>query len=51
VITWDPLELRPPRPSAFATANAQPLELVVYVPYWSLAEMTAERQSARPGHC
>jgi hypothetical protein len=45
VITWDPLELRPPRPPAFATANAQPLELVVYVPCWSLAEMTAGRQS------
>ena len=40
VVTWDPLEWLAPRPEAVATANAWPLELVVYVPVWSLA-----------GHC
>lgn len=43
VVTWDPLEWRVPRPEAVATANAWPLEIVVYVPVWSLAEM-ARRQ-------
>jgi hypothetical protein len=38
VVTWDPLEWLVPRPQAVATANAWPLELVVYVPVWSLAE-------------
>lgn len=38
VITWDPLELRPPRPAAFATVNTGPLELAVYLPFWSPAE-------------
>jgi hypothetical protein len=37
VVTWDPLELLAPRPEAVATANAWPLEVVVYVPAWSLA--------------
>jgi hypothetical protein len=36
VLTWDPLELNSPRPPAVATANADPLEVVVYVPRWSL---------------
>jgi hypothetical protein len=36
VVTWDPLELNSPRPPAVATANAHPLEVVVYVPRWSL---------------
>jgi hypothetical protein len=36
VLTWDPLELNSPRPPAVATANAHPLEVVVYVPRWSL---------------
>ena len=43
VVTWDPLEWLPPRPEAVATANAWPLEIVVYVPVWSLAEMAARR--------
>jgi hypothetical protein len=43
VVTWDPLEWSVPRPEAVATANAWPLEIVVYVPAWSLAEM-AQRQ-------
>ena len=37
VVTWDPLEWLAPRPEAVATANSWPLELVVYVPVWSLA--------------
>ena len=32
VVTWDPLEWLAPRPGAIATANAWPLEIVVYVP-------------------
>lgn len=36
VVTWDPLEWLAPRPEAVATANTWPLELVVYVPVWSL---------------
>jgi hypothetical protein len=43
VVTWDPLEWLAPRPEAVATANAWPLELVVYVPVWSLADI-ARRQ-------
>jgi hypothetical protein len=39
VVTWDPLEWLAPRPEAVATANAWPLELVVYVPVWSLADI------------
>jgi hypothetical protein len=39
VVTWDPLEWLTPRPEAVATANAWPLELVVYVPVWSLADI------------
>jgi tetratricopeptide (TPR) repeat protein len=38
VITWDPLELHPPRPAAFGTVNTGPLELAVYLPLWSPAE-------------
>lgn len=40
VVAWDPLEWLAPRPEAVATASAQPLELVVYVPVWSLACIT-----------
>jgi uncharacterized protein YchJ len=38
VVTWDPLESWAPRPTAAATVNAGPpgLEVVVYVPLWSL---------------
>jgi hypothetical protein len=43
VITWDPLELLAPRPTAFATVNTDPLELAVYVPCWSLAALAAEQ--------
>lgn len=42
-ITWDPLEHLPGRPGAFATVNVDPsdLELVVYVPIWSIVEQAA----------
>jgi hypothetical protein len=43
VITWDPLELRVPRPAAFAAVNIDPLELAVYLPCWSLTELAAEQ--------
>ncbi len=43
VITWDPLELLAPRPAAFAAVNTDPLELAVYLPCWSLAELAAEQ--------
>ena len=45
VVTWDPLEWLVPRPEAVATANAWPLEVVVYVPVWSLAEMARHRET------
>jgi len=47
VITWDPLEGIAPRPDGFATVNVDPddLELVVYVPSWSLLELATERDS------
>jgi hypothetical protein len=40
VITWDPLEQLADRPDGFATVNADPsgLELVVYLPLWSVLE-------------
>ena len=40
VITWDPLEQLADRPGGFATVNADPsgVELVVYLPLWSLLE-------------
>ena len=44
VVTWDPLEWLAPRPEAVATASAWPVEIVVYVPVWSLAEMAARRE-------
>ena len=43
VVTWDPLEWLAPRPEAVATASAWPVEIVVYVPVWSLAEMATRR--------
>jgi hypothetical protein len=45
VVTWDPLEWLVPRPEAVATANAWPLEIVVYVPVWSLAETARRRET------
>jgi hypothetical protein len=42
-VTWDPLEWLAPRPEAVATASPWPLEIVVYVPVWSLAEMAGRR--------
>src|SRR5712691_5772810 len=45
VVTWDPLEWLAPRPEAVATANAWPLEIVVYVTVWSLAEMARQRET------
>ncbi len=32
-----------PRPAAFAAVNTDPLELAVYLPGWSLAELAAEQ--------
>jgi len=45
VVTWDPLEWMAPRPEAVATTNAWPLELVVYVPVWSLADIASRRHT------
>src|SRR5260370_9662858 len=45
VVTWDPLEWLAPRREAVATANAWPVEIVVYVPVWSLAEMATRRET------
>ena len=45
VVTWDPLEWLAPRPEAVATANAWPLEIVVYMPVWSLAEMARREET------
>src|SRR5580700_3600367 len=45
VVTWDPLEWLAPRPEAVATASAWPVEIVVYVPVWSLAEMATRRET------
>ena len=45
VVTWDPLEWLAPRPEAVATTNAWPLEIVVYVPVWSLAAMARRQQT------
>jgi len=45
IITWDPLEQLAARPDGFAIVNADlaGLELVVYVPVWSLVESAAAR--------
>jgi hypothetical protein len=45
LLTWDPLDLRAPRPVASATANAGPpsLEIVVYVPLWWVMEAASQR--------
>jgi hypothetical protein len=45
VVTWDPLEWLAPRPDAVATANAWPLEIVVYVPVWSLTDMARRQET------
>ena len=45
VVIWDPLEWLAPRPEAVATANAWPLELVVYVPVWSLAGIARRKHT------
>jgi hypothetical protein len=47
VITWDPLEWLADRPDGFATVNADlgGVELVVYVPVWSVVEEAAEQGS------
>lgn len=45
VVTWDPLGWLAPRPEAVATANAWPLELVVYVPVWSLAGIARRKHT------
>src|SRR5262249_10127371 len=44
VVTWDPLEWLAPRPEAVATANPRPLELVVYVSAWSLADIARRKR-------
>src|SRR5690349_21969409 len=47
VITWDPLAGMVERPDAFATTNggSADLEIVVYVPAWSLVRTAATRNS------
>lgn len=45
VVTWDPLEWLAPRPEVIATVNAWPLELVVYVPVWSLADIARRKHT------
>jgi hypothetical protein len=45
IVTWDPLEWLAPRPEAVATANTWPLELVVYVPVWSLADIARRKHT------
>ena len=45
VVTWDPLEWLAPRPETVATASAWPVEIAVYVPVWSLAEMAGRRET------
>jgi hypothetical protein len=49
VVTWDPLEWLVPRPEAVATASAWPLEIVVYVPVWSLADMARRQEMTMAG--
>src|SRR5512133_3689743 len=46
-ITWDPVAGRVQRPSGFATTNggAADLEIVIYLPTWSLARMATARHS------
>jgi hypothetical protein len=45
VITWDPLEAITARPDGFVAVNVGDpgLELAVYLPSWSLAELATER--------
>ena len=47
VITWDPLERRVDRAGGFATTNggSADLEIVVYLPTWSLVRLATERDS------
>ena len=47
VITWDPLAGTLERPGGFATTNGRSadLEIVVYVPTWSLVRTAATRNS------
>ncbi len=47
VITWDPLEDLVHRAGGFATTNggSADLEIVVYLPTWSLVRLAAERDS------
>jgi hypothetical protein len=46
VLTWDPLEVEASRPSAFAAVNADPPEVVLYIPLWSLASLAVGRTVA-----
>lgn len=48
VITWDPLEGMLDRSAGFATTNGgrADLEIVVYLPTWSLVRLAAERDSS-----
>lgn len=45
VITWDPLERLPNRPEVVATSNgsAADLEIVIYLPTWSMTRMAASQ--------
>ena len=51
VITWDPLAGMVQRPSGFATTNgaAADLEIVVYLPTWSLVRTATARNSTVAG--
>jgi hypothetical protein len=46
VLTWDPLEVEASRPSAFAADSADPPEVVLYIPLWSLATLAVGRTVA-----
>jgi hypothetical protein len=51
VITWDPLAGMVERPGGFATTNggSADLEIVVYLPVWSLVRAAATRNNTLPG--
>ena len=51
VITWDPLAGMVQRPSGFATTNgaSADLEIVVYLPTWSLVRTATARNSTVAG--
>jgi hypothetical protein len=50
VITWDPLAGMVERPSGFATTNggSADLEIVIYLPTWSLVRLATARHRTPP---